>query len=73
MEDGTMPKKTIKLKFEIDEETGKIGKVTGDKDSPGDTNGPVGTITDSVSIVVTRKNPTCFNILINNVWHTFCY
>jgi hypothetical protein len=69
-----MPKKkTIKLKFEIDEETGKVDKVTRDDDSPGDTKGPEGTITDSVSIVVTRKNPICFNILINNVWHTFCY
>jgi len=65
--------KKIKLKFEIDEKTGKIVNVTDENDSPGDTSGPVGTITDSVSIVVTKKNPTCFNVLINNVWHTFCY
>ena len=68
-----MSKKKIKLKFEIDEDTGKIEKVTRDDDSPGETSGPEGTITDTVSIVVTKKNPTCFNILINNVWHTFCY
>jgi len=65
--------KKFKLKFEIDEATGKIEKVTWDDDTPGDTKGPEGTITDSVSIVVTRKNPTCINVLINNVWHTFCY
>ena len=56
--------KKFKLKFEIDDATDKIKAVTWDDDTPGDTKGPEGTITDSVSIVVTRKNPTCINIMI---------
>jgi len=69
-----MPKnKTIKLHFHVDEETGKIDKVTRNDDSPGEIKAPEGTITDSLSIVVTKKNPTCINIQINGVWYTFCY
>jgi hypothetical protein len=69
-----MSKKTIKLKFTYDDETGKIDEVRDDyNDSPGGTNGPVGTVTDSVSIVITKTNPICFNVQVGGVWQTFCY
>jgi len=68
-----MAKKIINLHFHVDEETGKIEKVTGNGDSSGEGKAPEGTITDSVSIVVTKKNPICFSVQINGVWYTYCY
>lgn len=71
-----MSVKTITVTYHINEETGKVIRVSKGKEDPqgdaGEQAIPSGKITDTCAAVIAHNSPSCIYIPIGGTWVCFC-